>query len=65
MEMRAAGHSKRVSDFENDKEEMNAHPLALDNGNSDTGVIKENVFLQIVCIHPGWHDWSAFWPLMG
>lgn len=30
MEMSAAEHSKCVSIFENDEEEMNEHPLALE-----------------------------------
>lgn len=48
MEMSAAEHSKCVSIFENDKEEMNEHPLALENGNAD-----KNVSLQIFYILDG------------
>lgn len=51
MEMSAAEHSRCVSIFENDKEEMYEHPLALENGNAD-----KNVLLQVFCIHPGWHN---------
>lgn len=35
MEMSAAEHSKCVSIFENVKEEVNEHPLALENENAD------------------------------
>lgn len=48
MEMSAAEHNKCVSIFENDKEEMNEHPLALENGNAD-----KNVSLQIFYILDG------------
>lgn len=65
MEMSAAEHIKCVSRFENGKEEMNEHPLALENGNADTVVRKQNVLLQIFCIHPGWPNWSVFRPLVG
>lgn len=59
MDMSAAEHSKCVSLFENDKEEMDEHPLALENGNVD-----KNVLLQVFCTHPGWHNGSVLWPLV-
>lgn len=37
MEMSAAEHNKCVSIFEKDEEEINEHPLALENGNADSG----------------------------
>lgn len=60
MDMSAAEHSKCVSILENDKEEMNEHPLALENGNADTVVRKQDVLLRIFPTHPGWWNWSVF-----
>ena len=45
----AAEHSKCVSIFENDKEEMNEHPLAFENGNADTGCPKKKKKRSLVC----------------
>lgn len=59
MDVSAAEHSKCVSIFENDLEEMNEHPLALENGNADTAVRKQDVSLRIFRTHPGWCNWSV------
>lgn len=48
VEMSAAEHSKCVSIFESDKEEMNEHPLALENGNADKKYLVANV------LHTSW-----------
>lgn len=46
--MSAAEHSKGVSIFESDEEEMNEHPLALENGNGDRKYLVANV------LHTSW-----------
>lgn len=48
MEMSAAEHSKRVSVFESDEEEINEHPLALENGNADTGRQKKKCLVASI-----------------
>lgn len=48
MGMSAAEHSKGVSIFESDEEEMNEHPLALENGNADRKYLVANV------LHTSW-----------
>lgn len=52
MGMSAAEHSKCVSIFEYNEEEMNEHPLALENGNADTGVRKKCLVADI--LHTSW-----------
>lgn len=64
MGMSAAEHSKCVSIFENDKEEVNEHPLALENENADIVIRKKHVLLQLFCVHPGWHNRCVFWTLV-
>jgi len=54
MEICASEHSKCVSIFENEKKEMDEHPLALENGNADTGHLccKYSAYI-LYCVWPG------------
>lgn len=53
MEMSAAEHSNCVSIFENEKEEVNEHPLALENENADIVIRKNMSRCSYSALHPG------------